>query len=141
MQGASHAFHMLSSGSLRTALLSCSHTLCWDCSTETWLLLLPTQLGSGDRKLSPIVHAAASQENKGKLAVSDYYSGCQTVHPSDHVIILLFMPGPPRIILSPFPMTTQQKLGTHYHIAQSLLCPSLGIPGLLSHSFSVWFGV
>lgn len=114
-----HASYVPSSGSLPAGPLSHSHTQCLDCRPEAWLLPPPTQLGNGDRKIIPIAHAAASQENEGKLAVIDYSSWCQTVHPSDDVIILLFMPGPPRTILSLFPMTTLQRLGTHYRIAQS----------------------
>lgn len=135
MQGVSHASHESSSGSLPAGPLSHFHTQYWDCRPEAWLLPLPIQLGNGDRKLIPVAHAAASQENEGKLAVSDY-SWCQTVHPSDDVIILLFMPRPPRTILSFSPMTTLLRLGTHHHIAQSQPCPSVGIPGLFNHSLS-----
>lgn len=64
------------------------------------------------------------------------YSGWQTVHLSDRVIILPFVPEPPRRSLSPLSVTVLKKRGTHHHIAQSLLCPSHGIPGSLSHSLS-----
>lgn len=49
------------------------------------------------------------------------YSGWQTMHLSDHVIILRFVPGPPRRSLSPFSATALQKWGTHHHIVVSAL--------------------
>lgn len=129
-----------SSGSLLAVSLSHSQTQCWDCGPKAWLLPQPTSCpGDGDRKLVPVAHAPARQENEGKLAVSGY-AGWQTMHFSDHVTIPPFMPGPPRTSLGPFPMTALQRLGTHRHIAQSLLCPIHGIPGLLSHSWSAQFG-
>lgn len=64
------------------------------------------------------------------------YSGGQTMRLSDRVIVLPLMPGPPRTSLGPFPVTAPQRLGSHHHVAQGLHCPSHGIPGLLSHSWS-----
>lgn len=130
-----------SSGSLLAVSLSHSQTPCWACGPEAWLLPQPTSCPcDGDRKLVPVAHAPARQENEGKLAASGY-AGWQTMHLSDRVIILPFVPGPPRTSLGPFPMTALQSLGTHCHIAQSLLCPIHGIAGLLSHSWSAQFRV
>lgn len=83
--GASYAFCRPSAVSLVGGLSRRSQTWGWDCSPEAWLLSVPTQLGDGNQKPIPITHAAAHQESKGKLGMSDY-SGCWAMHPCEQVI-------------------------------------------------------